>query len=133
MLSYNPNRFFNELERNSTYKKKALRESFRRAQKSGLVERTANGYLLTKLGRETVELFRPSQLIGSQLMVIFDVPESKANERAQFRRLLKRLGFEQVQKSVWATQYDYRAAVRSAVLELNLKEFVALYECAKLS
>ena len=49
--------------------------------------------------------FSPIQLHGSWdrkwRLIVFDVPESKREFRYQIRRLIKQLGFVQLQRSVW--------------------------------
>lgn len=65
-------------------------------------------------------------------MVIFDIPEYSALLRRRLRRLLKVLRFIQVQKSVWITEYDHRDVLGQAVKEMDLADYVEIYECAKL-
>jgi DNA-binding transcriptional regulator PaaX len=43
---------------------------------------------------------------GQWRVVIFDIPESRRVVRAKFRRLMKRVGFKQLQGSVWVFPYD---------------------------
>ena len=65
-------------------------------------------------------------------MIIFDIPEERAATRRRLRAVLHEWKFKQVQKSVWASQYDYRDALTSAIHELHLEDCVQLYECARL-
>lgn len=133
MLSFSPNRFFNELERTSGYKRKTLDETIRRAKKQGLMEKAGPSLRLTALGRRVAEPYIAKQLKnGGKLMIIFDVPENQAAARQKLRSLLRKWGFEQTQKSVWITEYDHRESVRQAVEELGLAGCVELYECARL-
>lgn len=131
LLSFNPNRFFNELEKISSYKRKTLEEAARRAEKQGLIEKQINRALrLTTLGERKVRPYFAEKLAsGAKLMIVFDVPEDNAIARRQLRTLLKKWGFRQVQKSVWITSYDHRKSVELAVDELDIKRSVRLYEC----
>lgn len=133
MLSFSPNRFFDELERQSGYNHNTLREATRRAKKAGLINETSTGLRLTKLGERTVGPFMATKLPeGSKLMIIFDIPEDMSRQRQQLRSLLRKWQFEQTQKSVWITSFDHRQSVKDAVDELRLQGCVQLYECALL-
>ena len=133
LLSFSPNRFFNELEKTSSYKRKNLEETFRRAQKRGLVEVGVKKAKLTKLGQQMVEPYVAKKFKDSgQMMIIFDIPETKSAERGQLRWLLRKWQFRQVQKSVWVTSYNHTKTVQAAVKELGLGGCVRLYECALL-
>ena len=131
MLGLAPNRFFNELEKVSSHKRQALEQAARRAIEQGLIEKAKDRSLrLTELGRRAALPYVAEHLPqNGRLMVIFDIPENLATSRKQLRRLLKKWGFEQVQKSVWLTSYDHRESVSLAVDELELQSFVELYEC----
>lgn len=88
---------------------------------------------LTVKGKLKLAPFEPETLgKEAQLMIIFDIPEHSSLLRTRLRRLLKNLQFEQAQKSVWLTKYDYRDILQEAIEELDLAECVQLYECAPL-
>ena len=134
MLSFKPNQFFNELEKISYYKRRALEEAARRAREKGLIEETRNQQLrLTALGRRRVLPYVTQKLTNNgKLMLIFDIPEDRAIERQRLRRLLRKWRFTQTQKSVWTTEYDFTEAIKDVVAELGLEGCVELYECALL-
>lgn len=46
--------------------------------------------------------------------------------------LLRNWDFEQTQKSVWITEYDFTEVIKDVVAELGLEGCVELYECALL-
>lgn len=132
LLSFSPNRFFNELERNSGYSQPALKVAYKRAQQRGLIEKSKVPKLSPK-GFKEIKPFTASYLeSGAQLMVIFDIPENRAADRQRFRAFLKSWQFKQVQKSVWTTELDHRESLVDAITELKLGRFVEIYECAKL-
>lgn len=131
MLAFKPNTFFNELEKISRYKKWTLEKAFYEAQRQKLIEKDANIVKLTEAGKKIVRPFVAQRLAnGAKLMVIFDIPEDRSVVRARFRRILKQLSFEQVQKSVWITPYDHEDSVKEIVSELELQDYVQLYECS---
>lgn len=137
LLSFKPSLFFRELEKISRYKQKTLREAYYRAQQQGLIERRAQQAediaLLTAKGRRKVAGFVAQELQGNaKLMIIFDVPEDESDKRRRFRSILKQWQIKQVQKSVWATDKDYREELIELIKELELSGCVELYECARL-
>jgi len=56
LLSFKPNQFFNELERNSSYSRKTLQNALSRAEKEGFVKRNGEIMRLTGKGKQ---LMRP--------------------------------------------------------------------------
>lgn len=133
-LSYKPAKFFADIEKASGYSKPTLNETLRRAGKKGLVEQIEGQYKLTNDGEKTVKLYFPKVLKNNvELMVIFDIPEKQSNARQQLRSFLKKCKFQQTQKSVWVTKYDYIEALKDLIDELNLKEQVLLYEASHIT
>lgn len=65
-------------------------------------------------------------------MVIFDIPEEQSAKRRQFRNLLKSWQFQQVQKSVWTSDYNYKILLVEAIETLGLGRYVQTYECLRL-
>lgn len=49
---------------------------------------------------------------GKWRVVFFDVMEPDQGKRDRFRRLLKRMGFRQMQKSVWVIPYDWEKEIK---------------------
>ena len=131
MLSFRPNQFFNELERISRYKRRTLELAMQEAERQKLIEKHAHIIRLTERGKSRVRPFVAEHLPSNgRLMVIFDIPEEIKVTRARFRRALRAWQFEQVQKSVWITSYDHRRSIKELVAEMDIEEFVKLYECA---
>ncbi len=58
-----------------------------------------------KYALETLEIVKPKAWDGKWRMVIYDVARNKAALRNVFRSTLKRLGFYNVQESVWLYPY----------------------------
>jgi DNA-binding transcriptional regulator PaaX len=132
-LAFHPNQFFNELERISGYKQASLRTAMWKAQKRGLIEREGKLLKLTAKGMADVQPYVGKKLgdnVG--LMVVFDIPEERAATRRRLRLLLRQWRFEQVQKSVWISSYDYHAFILEALREFDIESYVQVYECARL-
>lgn len=133
LLAYKPSQFFRELEKISRYKQSTLRKAYDRGIKSGLIDRQPKAPGLTSLGKQRVAPYVATKLgKNAILMVIFDVPESRANARRSLRTLLYQWNFEQVQKSVWVSSYDFREALVKAVHELDLAGCVEIHESARI-
>ena len=133
LLSFSPNRFFNELEKVSGYEKNTLKIAYQRAGKSGYTKTSGNRIRLTNKGLVYVQPFVATKLKNeAQLMIIFDIPEEFAYKRRLLRELLKTWSFRQIQKSVWVSNMDHRGAIKIAANELEIKPFIEIFEVAKL-
>jgi len=133
LLAFKSNRFFNELEEVSNYKRKTLESALKEAERRNYVQASPNLVKLTQEGQNLLRPFVAQHLPnGGQLMVIFDIPEQKAVARAQLRRVLHSWHFNQVQKSVWVTSYDHRQSLKDLIKELGLTDYVRAFECAEI-
>lgn len=130
-LAFNPSEFFNDLERTSSISRRTLIQTYARAKKNNLIdgERTPS---LTLKGRQHVQPYVAKSLDGSQLMVIFDIPESHGEQRRQLRTLLQYLGFSQVQRSVWMSPNDHAELVSDTIVDLSLGDWVQVYEVSRI-
>jgi len=129
LLAFKPGLFFLELEKISKYKKKVLQNAYYRGVKDGLIDTAPKNPRLSALGERRVAPFVATRLgPDARLMVIFDVPEEDRGKRQSLRNLLKLWGFNQVQKSVWTTNYDFRVYLTEFVDELGLDGCVEIYE-----
>ena len=137
MLAFKPSLFFNELEKISRHKRRALEAAMREAKRQKLIElkNKQNQIIirLTEIGQKTVRPFVAEKLGNSaKLMIIFDIPEDMSLVRARLRRVLRSWNFAQVQKSVWITSYDHKQSVDELVKELGIGPYTQLYECLAL-
>ena len=57
-------------------------------------------------------------------MISFDIPEKLRNVRNQFRSSIKRIGFKQLQKSLWACPYAKADKVDLIINELRINKYV---------
>lgn len=134
-LTFKPSVFFNDLEKLDQIKagKKTLKSAYYRAIKQGLVEIDEQKIpRLTKKGLKKVKPYKPERLKGSRLMVIFDIPEERRYKRNRLRTLLRELSFNQVQKSVWTSDYDHRQYLRAEIADMQLQEYVKVYEASQI-
>lgn len=64
---------------------------------------------------------------GKFRLVSFDIPETKRANRNNFRRAIKRIGFKQIQKSLWATEKNVSDLVELAADEYKVSDYVAYF------
>lgn len=135
MLSFNPNKFFNEMEKKDKIKTTTSRSAYYRAIKSGLVEIDESGHpRLTDKGKRHVKPYKPKKLgKGAHLLVVFDVPEDRRVDRNHLRTLLHELSFKKVQQSVWASPYDHREYLAAEIKEYGLEKCVSVYEALEVT
>lgn len=131
-LSFKPSLFFQELEKKSGQKRRSLESAYYRLVKKGLIKIDENNIpRLTDHGKREAKIYKPTRLkFGAHLMVIFDIPEEQRQKRRRLRILLRELSFKQIQQSVWETQYDHREYLRSEIAEMELQDYVRVYETA---
>lgn len=130
-LAFNPSEFFDDLERASGISRRTLIQTYARAKKNNLIEgdRTPS---LTLKGRQHVQPYVAKPLDGTQLMVIFDIPESHGEQRRQLRTMLQYLGFSQAQRSVWMSPNDHADLLGETIVDLNLGDWVQVYEVSRM-
>jgi len=56
--------------------------------------------------------------------ISFDIPEVKRSERDGFRRVIKNMGFRQIQKSLWACDRNVGELVEIAKSEFGVEKYV---------
>lgn len=133
LLTYKPNQFFDELERSTTYGRQTLKNAMWQAKSRGLVEREGKLVKLTSKGLKAMRPYTAQKLNhGANLMVVFDIPETESYLRQRLRTLLREWRFEQVQKSVWVSKYDYKKYLVQALKEMDAQDYVQVFECARL-
>ncbi len=64
---------------------------------------------------------------GKNLVVAFDVPELAKESRTMFRRSLKRMGFKQIQKSIWSTPFNVTKEMNQYIKLLKIERWVLLF------
>ena len=134
-LAFKPSLFFNDLEKLDRIKssKKALKSAYYRAIRQKLILVDEKGIpRLTDKGLREARPYKPEKLKSSKLMIIFNIPEGERFKRRRLRMLLRELSFHQIQKSVWESRYDHREYLRAEISDMNLQEYVKVYETAQI-
>jgi CRISPR-associated endonuclease Cas2 len=62
---------------------------------------------------------------GKYRFISFDIPEDKRAQRDGFRRAIKRMGFKQIQKSLWACDKNIGDFIEVAKKEYKVEKYVA--------
>ncbi len=88
-------------------------------RKNRSIELTAKGKL------KLIEVSDPKTRDGKWRMLSWDIPEELKNKRQQFCRAIKRLGYKQVQKSLWACPFPKADQVDLIINELGIGKYVA--------
>ncbi len=94
----------------SSHKYKSLKSGISKLKKEQLIVKNDSGWLLTPKGRKylikkydsLIQFESPFKKNDSKnLLVMFDIPETKKAEREWFRWHLKKFHYVMIQKSVW--------------------------------
>lgn len=70
------------------------------------------GYEITKTGLQKLmqlelkQISEPAHWDGLWRLILFDIPESKRPLRDELRRLIKELGCQKIQQSIWVHPFD---------------------------
>jgi hypothetical protein len=64
---------------------------------------------------------------SERCLVVFDIPENISKLRDVFRSFLIKAGFEQVQLSVWQSQFDVVGLLSGLVKQLDIEKWVQVY------
>ncbi|OGL31062.1 hypothetical protein A3F37_04290 [Candidatus Saccharibacteria bacterium RIFCSPHIGHO2_12_FULL_41_12] len=134
-FSFARREFFKDLAKISRKKEKSLKNAYYRMIAQGLIAIDHAGIpRLTQKGKNKAQIYEPKKLAGeAKLMITFDIPETQRYKRDRLRQILRELYFEQAQKSVWTTKYDFREYLLAEIKESNLEDYVKIYECNELN
>lgn len=107
----------------------------RRLKKKKWIEdrRLGNGVTYSLSQNVLVEYLRnsikqtTSIVHAGELLVAFDFPEAAGRARREWRRLLKSVGFKQIQLSVWSTVKSVEEQITQLVKLLGLQKWVKIY------
>lgn len=122
-----------------------LKRFGRRLARRGLVSMRERGHVLSfrltpegeRLARlialEQLAIPRPKQWDGAWRIVLFDIPERRRTARDALRATLRRLGFAQIQWSVFAHPYPCEREIEQVVRAFHLERLVVLFTATTLS
>lgn len=96
---------------------------------------------LTKLGEkqalrynpDNISISIPSRWDKKWRVVVFDVPEKKRRARDALRLEMKKLGFLELQRSVWVYPYDCRDAIDFLVEFFEMRNYVRYLVVSEMS
>jgi len=71
------------------------------------------------------------EMIDHSLIVAFDIPESERGKRDWLRDILRGLGFEMIQRSVWVGQVRFPEELLADLEKLKILECVQVLEVTK--
>lgn len=118
-------------------------------KKSGLIEEKGISdkkvIHLTTLGRDKLVILKGKQKNNlpeiksfkkergdKYIIVIFDIPEKEKRKRAWLRNVLRNIGMEMKQKSVWIGKVKIPKKLLDNLYEYKLIDFVEIFEITKL-
>lgn len=129
LVAPNAVKMFARLRTRNKYKTSHdIREKTNQLIMTGFVQKTKNGLGLTEKGQAELLRFgnfqskRPKKWDGLWTIVSFDFPVAKNKIRDAVRFYLKRIGFIQLQKSVWVFPYDCPELIYLVKTEWKLKD-----------
>jgi len=112
------------------YSKSQLNRYFRNLERQGYLKTS------TKTGQDSVEFTNKAKLKildkirdgaredGKNRFISFDIPEPLRTKRNQFRRTIKKLGFKQIQKSLWVVDKNIGHLVELAAYEYGVEKYI---------
>lgn len=81
---------------------------------------------LTQKGRiKLLENSKENKIDGKWRIISYDIPEKLKNKRNNFRGSLKRIGFKQVQKSLWACPFIKADKIEESIRYYGVHKYVA--------
>ena len=129
-------------------REKSLKNIIYKLKKDGLIgyETTDRGrsIFITQSGKEFVKKLNKNALPVTRYyhrdlqetdkslkIIIFDIPEKERNKRDWLRAVIKNLGFNQLQQSVWVGNKPIPESFLSDLKELKLLNFVEIFSVGK--
>ncbi len=122
------------------YKKQSMNNTLYRLNRNGYISKDNDYILLSPNGRKYVEN-KKARLITfdspykkespKNLLVMFDIPETKKAEREWFRFHLRMFDYEMIQRSVWVGPSPLPKDFLDYVKEIKLKECIKTFKLAK--
>jgi len=122
------------------HKNNSLRNTIYRLRKNGFVEIKSGKWMLTKAGKEYFENKRKLSLkfvssfalnAPKNLLLMFDIPESRKAERNWLRMHLKIFQYSMIQKSVWVGPSPLPKKFVVHTKEMGLDAYIKTFKLAK--
>lgn len=125
---------FNKLKRDTNYmsgdprRNRNYRNNLKSLERSGYlkINRKVDSVELTTKGRiKLLENSLEKRIDGKWRLLSWDVPENLKEKRNQFRRSIKRIGYKQIQKSLWACPFVVADQIELIIDDLELQNYIA--------
>lgn len=122
------------------YSQNSAKNTVARLRKKGLVEVKNNMWVLTKNGKKYFENKRKLSLKFSSpfvlnypknLLLMFDIPESKRAERNWLRWHLKEFQYVMLQQSVWIGPSPLPQKFKTYLKEIGIEKCIKTFKLAK--
>lgn len=123
------------------YKYQTLANRCSELKNKGYIKEVNGDYLITYKGedflnqknRDTFKKFKPNKTNEDpkDLLLLYDIPQSKTSERNWFRRELKNFYFIMVQRSVWVGPSPLPLEFTSYLKKVGLKDEIKTFKLAK--
>jgi len=119
--------------------KNSYRSTVSRLHKKGLVEKKNGRWIITKAGKKYVKENKRllnfnspfKKGVSKNLLLMFDVPESRQNERKWLREHLKKFEYFMIQKSVWVGPSPLPKDFVSYLKKIKLNPCIKTFKLAK--
>jgi len=118
-----------------SYKKESVRNNFYYLNKNGFIEKSGDYFIINKNGKDylnrkqQLKNFEPNTNDGPKnLLLLYDIPEDKKNERNWFRRTLVKFGFIMIQRSVWVGPSPLPKEFLVYVKDIGLKDTIKTFK-----
>ena len=113
-----------------------IRVALSRLKAKGFAESNEKGWRITDKGKKWFETTikktrhpkRPVSFREKNLIISFDIPEQKENNRRWLRAELRALGFEMLHQSLWIGPAPLPKETIQALQDLNLLPFLKFFE-----
>lgn len=110
------------------FNSQTIKRAIAKARSKGFIK---NDLTLTKEGKERLGSFFPKYFgsrkwNGNWYLVIYDIPERKRRSRTILRELLEKLGFGQLQKSVYISPFNFLGEIEKIIKDYKLSPYVIL-------
>lgn len=118
----------------------SLRTTIWEMKRLGLIEKRDSGWYATPDGKKFVQrkldsLLQFTNKFGKDapknLLVMYDIPESKKAEREWFRWHLKKFSYVMIQKSVWVGPFPLPKEFLDYVDKIKLKNTIKTFKLAR--
>ena len=123
-----------------SYSQNSLSGSLSYLRKNGLLESTDIGLKITPKGQEYIKRkidslkqfnYRFEKSAPKNLIVMFDIPETKKAEREWLRWHLKKFNYSMIQKSVWVGPSPLPKEFLYYVKSIGIKDGLKTFKLAK--